>query len=437
MSVQPIRRDAAIPVDVVGGGPDGHRADIREVVERLPATLPSRRRSRGRRPTATTGRAGDGRSPTPCRSPAGPRRGVPAPRPASRSTTRARSPSRWPAPRPRLVLERNRHDHRAEDLLACDAHVVGDVGQHGRFDEEAAGQSGYVGRVATRREPRPVAQRAVDVAEDPVLGALAEMTGPSWVVGSAGSPIRIARGELRRARRRRRRRCSAESSSRLPAMQVWPAPTNPPNAAPRAATSIGVSSKTSTGDLPPSSRVALANRCAVAIAMARPGSVPPVKTTFLTSGCSVSAAPAVGPRPGTTLSTPGGIPASWAISAEQQRGQRRLLRRLEYHRVSGRQRGRKALRGDHHGVVERRQDRRPRRAGTGWCRRGSRRAAAPPSPVGQQQRRVVAVPLGQPGDLRLGLGDAACRCSSSRGRYSSAIRASMPSANRLINRARS
>ena len=48
--------------------------------------------------------------------------------------------------------------------------------------------------------------------------------------------------------------------------------------------------------------------------MARPGSVPPVKTTFLTSGCSVSAAPAVGPRPGTTLSTPAGMPASRAMS---------------------------------------------------------------------------------------------------------------------------
>ena len=97
-------------------------------------------------------------------------------------------------------------------------------------------------------------------------------------------------------------------------MHVWPAPMNPPNAAPRAATSTGVSSNiSSTGDLPPSSSVALANRFAVATAMARPGSVPPVKTAFLTSGCSVSAAPAVGPSPGTTFSTPSGMPASQAI----------------------------------------------------------------------------------------------------------------------------
>ena len=98
-------------------------------------------------------------------------------------------------------------------------------------------------------------------------------------------------------------------------MQVCPAPMKPPNAAPRAAVSIGVSSKTRTGDFPPSSRVALAKRRAVASEIARPTSVPPVKTTFFTRGCSVSAAPAVAPRPLTTLSTPGGMPASAAMSA--------------------------------------------------------------------------------------------------------------------------
>ena len=78
-------------------------------------------------------------------------------------------------------------------------------------------------------------------------------------------------------------------------MQVCPAPMKPPNAAPRAAVSIGVSSKTRTGDLPPSSRVALAKRRAAATEIARPTSVPPVKTTFFTRGCSVRAAPAVAP----------------------------------------------------------------------------------------------------------------------------------------------
>jgi hypothetical protein len=84
---------------------------------------------------------------------------------------------------------------------------------------------------------------------------------------------------------------------------------------PRADVSTGVSSKTSTGDLPPSSRVALANRPAAAREIARPTSVPPVKTTFLTRGCSASAAPATAPTPLITFRTPGGMPASAAMSA--------------------------------------------------------------------------------------------------------------------------
>src|SRR4029077_15018254 len=41
----------------------------------------------------------------------------------------------------------------------------------------------------------------------------------------------------------------------------------------------------------------------------------PVKAILFTSGCCASAAPAVGPNPGTTLKTPSGIPASAAIRA--------------------------------------------------------------------------------------------------------------------------
>ena len=45
----------------------------------------------------------------------------------------------------------------------------------------------------------------------------------------------------------------------------------------------------------------------------RPVTVEPVNAILSTPGCSASAAPAVAPRPGTTFSTPGGIPASSAI----------------------------------------------------------------------------------------------------------------------------
>ena len=45
-----------------------------------------------------------------------------------------------------------------------------------------------------------------------------------------------------------------------------------------------------------------------------PTSVEPVNVTASTSMCSPSAWPAVSPKPGTTLSTPGGTPASSASS---------------------------------------------------------------------------------------------------------------------------
>ncbi len=48
--------------------------------------------------------------------------------------------------------------------------------------------------------------------------------------------------------------------------------------------------------------------------IARPVVVSPVKAMPATPGCATSAAPAVGPKPGTTLSAPGGSPASSAIS---------------------------------------------------------------------------------------------------------------------------
>jgi glutamine synthetase len=43
----------------------------------------------------------------------------------------------------------------------------------------------------------------------------------------------------------------------------------------------------------------------------------PVKATFSTPGCEASAAPAVSPKPGATLTTPGGLPASITSSASR------------------------------------------------------------------------------------------------------------------------
>ena len=53
---------------------------------------------------------------------------------------------------------------------------------------------------------------------------------------------------------------------------------------------------------------------------------------------SASALPASSPKPGTTLSTPGGRPASEREFGQADRRQRRLLGGLEHHRVAGEQR---------------------------------------------------------------------------------------------------
>jgi hypothetical protein len=145
-------------------------------------------------------------------------------------------------------------------------------------------------------------------------------------------------------------------SNLLPAMHVCPAPMKPPYAAPRAATSIGVSSKMRTGDLPPSSSVALANRFAVRQRDRPAGLGAPGEDRLLDqrvfgqrgAGCRAEA--------GDDVEHAVGNAGFLGDLAEEQRGERRLPRRLEDDRVSGGQRRREALRGDHHRVVEREQD---------------------------------------------------------------------------------
>ena len=69
-----------------------------------------------------------------------------------------------------------------------------------------------------------------------------------------------------------------------------------------------------------------------------------MKETILTPGCETSAAPVVAPVPVSTLSTPGGRPASRRDAAEFQCRRRSQFRRFENDRVAGRQRGRDFLR---------------------------------------------------------------------------------------------
>ena len=70
------------------------------------------------------------------------------------------------------------------------------------------------------------------------------------------------------------------------------------------------SPRTICGDLPPSSSVTFLKSRAACTAISRPTSGLPVKLSLSTPGWRTSAAPAVSPRPGTTLTTPAGKPTS-------------------------------------------------------------------------------------------------------------------------------
>ncbi len=100
-------------------------------------------------------------------------------------------------------------------------------------------------------------------------------------------------------------------------MQVWPAAAKMPATTPIAALATLASSKTMLGDLPPSSSVEPMNRHAVAAAMREPVAVLPVNEIFASSGWSTRACPASAPNPVTTLTAPGGKPASTTSSASR------------------------------------------------------------------------------------------------------------------------
>ena len=107
---------------------------------------------------------------------------------------------------------------------------------------------------------------------------------------------------------------------------------------PRTARSRSAVGATIAALLPPSSRISRPNRPATSGATARPIRVEPVADTIATSGWAASAAPTSAP-PWSTWFSPRGTPSSPAARCEQrlagQRRQRRLVRRLPQHRVTG------------------------------------------------------------------------------------------------------
>src|SRR2546429_96275 len=101
---------------------------------------------------------------------------------------------------------------------------------------------------------------------------------------------------------------------RVPAQHTCPAQKKTPSNAPCTAASESASLKTMLGDLPPSSSDTRLSVDAVSRWISFPTSVEPVKAILSTMGWRTSAPPAVGPKPGTMLTTPAGTPASSSSS---------------------------------------------------------------------------------------------------------------------------
>ena len=118
-------------------------------------------------------------------------------------------------------------------------------------------------------------------------------------------------------------------------MQHWPWLKNTAPCVPASAASRSASAKTMLGDLPPSSSETRFRFPFAASTIFWPVVCSPVKVTLSTSVCAASGAPAVSPKPVTTLTTPGGNPTSVDQLGEAQRRERRLLGGLEDDGVAG------------------------------------------------------------------------------------------------------
>ena len=183
-------------------------------------------------------------------------------------------------------------------------------------------------------------------------------------------------------------------------MQVCPVAAKTPAMTPLAAASRSASGNTTWADLPPSSRVTRVRLSAAALAISLPTCVEPVKAILSMPGWAASALPTSGPQPVTTLTTPGGKPASATSSGERERAHRGVVARLDHDRAAGGQ-GRRQLPGQQQQRGVPRDDRRdhadrlvPR---VDQVVRLVRRDDVALHLVGQPG--VVVVPLGQVGHL--------------------------------------
>ena len=200
-------------------------------------------------------------------------------------------------------------EHRAEDLLAGNAHVVGDVAEDRRLDVPAPGRCG--GRrppVSTRRRPRwpgPGSPRRGRAGARPPAGR-PRLSDPS------GSPTGMAATAVGQARRRSPRSASGGQDPGLGAAhltgQVHGTGTV---SGPRRRGRRRRARSPRTCPRAPGSPASPARRTGPD-PLARRGL--PVKATLSIPGCVTRCSPTSRP-PGTMLTTPAGTPASSSASA--------------------------------------------------------------------------------------------------------------------------
>src|SRR6266545_3797253 len=109
----------------------------------------------------------------------------------------------------------------------------------------------------------------------------------------------------------------ASTRIRERAQQSWPALSKTPAGAAAAAAARSASANTMLALLPPSSSVTRFTCSAQPAMICLPTSVEPVKHTLRTAGWVTNRCPTTDPRPGTTVNTPSGSPASRPSSARR------------------------------------------------------------------------------------------------------------------------
>ena len=236
-----------------------------------------------------------------------------APRPNSESLARSIASS--------SDVDGDHRDHRAEDLLAHDPHVVGHAGEHRRGEVVGLGRAaGSTG--PPQRSSAPSRHGVVDqLAHELELLARDHRADLRRASPSGRPPA----APWRRATSASVKRSATSRTTYTRSMpeQVWPAFAKPPHSAPDTAFGRLASASTSIGSLPPSSSTEPFIRSAQATPTPRPTSTEPVKkilaaldsTSAWPDGAAAVHGRARAPRAGPRARTPTGSAGRSAGSA--------------------------------------------------------------------------------------------------------------------------